>query len=304
MMVARDAVFYQSQRSRGDITAVPEVLCQPGMAGEPVVVRYDESDSDNSSLDTSESGQRTESPVNLDDLRFHPSDHEDLAAERGVLRRPPYSETSDPTSTNQLRQFWLTSNSSNGKQLSSARLDELLNIPTIEHKKVKWQEDAMESIHHRRSQSLPASHQVNEKSKLIGPDRPKRSAMSPKTARSNTKGNLVRVSSFGNLEEHQPELLDQARLRAASSDTKHHRFPSSSGGSSSKKNHRRIPTASPRSNRDNSKQARYPKSVDFVLVDAPMMSIEPAALSLDDIEQSFDQVLHRGSQAPRPNFAL
>lgn len=45
-IASRDVVFYAAQSSRGDIIAVPEVLCRPGLSGAPVVLRYDSSDND------------------------------------------------------------------------------------------------------------------------------------------------------------------------------------------------------------------------------------------------------------------
>jgi len=44
-MISRDIVFYAAQRCRGDITAVPEVLCEPGLEGRPIVVGYDDGSS-------------------------------------------------------------------------------------------------------------------------------------------------------------------------------------------------------------------------------------------------------------------
>jgi len=43
-MTSRRFKFYKTQRSRGDIIAVPEVLCEPGMEGRPMVVDYDVAD--------------------------------------------------------------------------------------------------------------------------------------------------------------------------------------------------------------------------------------------------------------------
>jgi len=45
LMISRGTVFYAAQRSRGDIMALPEVLCEPGKEGAPMVVDYNETDS-------------------------------------------------------------------------------------------------------------------------------------------------------------------------------------------------------------------------------------------------------------------
>jgi hypothetical protein len=39
--VSRNTIFYEKQRSRGDIMALPEVLCEPGKVGKPLVMDYD-----------------------------------------------------------------------------------------------------------------------------------------------------------------------------------------------------------------------------------------------------------------------
>jgi hypothetical protein len=307
MMLSRDFVFYSSQRSRGDIIAVPEVLCQPGMAGEPVVVRYDESESDNSSIDSStsslfsdvekmHSSRSTVMPVSIENVQLEMLDHEGVPMIRSSSSQASHKSVGGSIPVSHM---WSIGSASNEKQLSSARLDELLNIPLADEKK----EDIFESRNHRRWHSLPVGPQPNENAHVNDADRPKRpSPVSTKHVRSNTKGSLVRISSFGKLEDHQPALLDQARLRAASSaaDAKHHRLPSSSGGST-KKGQRRIPSNSPRSNRDKIKHAsRLPSS----FVESATLVDTPLALSLDDIEQSFDQVLNLSSQVQRPNHSL
>ena len=38
--------FYKEQRNRGDILAVPQVLCEPGMEGQPLVAAPFDSDDD------------------------------------------------------------------------------------------------------------------------------------------------------------------------------------------------------------------------------------------------------------------
>eukprot|EP00978_Attheya_sp_CCMP212_P042712 scaffold265118_cov59-Attheya_sp.AAC.2 len=46
LMLTRDTIFYKEQRCRGDIIASPEVLCEPGKHGQPIVVGYDEEEDD------------------------------------------------------------------------------------------------------------------------------------------------------------------------------------------------------------------------------------------------------------------
>jgi H+/Cl- antiporter ClcA len=42
LMISRGTVFYAAQRSRGDIMALPQVLCEPGKEGAPLIIDYDE----------------------------------------------------------------------------------------------------------------------------------------------------------------------------------------------------------------------------------------------------------------------
>ena len=46
MILSRDTFFYKEQRNRGDILATPEVLCEPGIQGAPLVVVHDEDSDD------------------------------------------------------------------------------------------------------------------------------------------------------------------------------------------------------------------------------------------------------------------
>jgi H+/Cl- antiporter ClcA len=61
MIISRDMIFYKEQRNRGDILAVPQVLCEPGMEGEPLVANFDSDD---------------ESDFDEDGVRGFPSDED------------------------------------------------------------------------------------------------------------------------------------------------------------------------------------------------------------------------------------
>ena len=41
LQISRQIIFYEKQRSRGDIQALPEALCEPGKEGKPLVMDYD-----------------------------------------------------------------------------------------------------------------------------------------------------------------------------------------------------------------------------------------------------------------------
>ena len=39
--ISRQTTFYEKQRCRGDIQALPEALCEPGKEGKPLVMDYE-----------------------------------------------------------------------------------------------------------------------------------------------------------------------------------------------------------------------------------------------------------------------
>ena len=72
LQISRQHVFYAKQRSRGDIQALPEALCEPGKEGKPMVMGYDghlhdidsvEFDSDSDFDDFSESERTTQQDI-------------------------------------------------------------------------------------------------------------------------------------------------------------------------------------------------------------------------------------------------
>lgn len=119
--------------------------------------------------------------------------------------------------------------------LSSKRLDELLKKPL---------DDSLgKPKRHRRIHSEPAitppNFAVKSSSLPFSTIEPRN--VTPPRERSNSRGNLVRISSFGEVKEHQPSLLDQARMRSANSaaESRHRRAASVSGAPLSMSRHRR-----------------------------------------------------------------
>lgn len=183
--------------------------------------------------------------------------------------------------------------------LSSSRLDELLGQPMSDSSS-----GAPSRRQHRRTHSAPV---IPRPHPLGGPSGPVRKDSVDSTGsrgnreRANSRGSLVRIESFGEIQQHQPSLLDQARGRSASSskESRHRRVSSVSGVMGSGR-HRRVasgsarpPTGRPpsisRSNSNNSETPPVP--VPQQVVTAPASTPElGGALSLDDIEQSFDTI--------------
>jgi hypothetical protein len=88
LMLSRSTVFYSEQRPRGDITAVPEVLCEPGMEGRPLVDAYCASDESYSSSSGRSSGGGPDDSVQ--DLEVADTDLDDFNhVEQGRTIVPP-----------------------------------------------------------------------------------------------------------------------------------------------------------------------------------------------------------------------
>jgi hypothetical protein len=203
LMASRDTIVYGAQRSRGDITAVPEVLCRPGMDGSPLVVDYDRFINQSSSEDSD-----------------HPSvgfGQEETAEQfAGEADKNVASIFQPPVAVTVL---------DSGKALSSERLDEILGI---------LQSQDTVSPTHQRTHSAPSNGQGDplKLPTILSKQSTIDQTVEPRS-RSNSagsqKGLLVRVSSFGDIQDLQPSLMEQARHRAASSavaNPKHRRIPS------------------------------------------------------------------------------
>jgi hypothetical protein len=312
LMVSRDTVFYKTQRSRGDIVAVPEVLCEPGLEGRPLVVDYDDYKEDDSFSSGSKSGgsgsKSSGSDVEL--ARPNPSGRlnvrtieetitqgdiekafEDAAraagqgtGEMNTFSRPPPPPLTQALQTivDSLEQDDTFEHRKEHVTLSSRRLDELLSHPlesTIARPTPPL---------HRRTKSAPV---YEPPGKMSGKDAanfdPEKKSIgteliesfrfdAPARERTNSgssRGLLVRINSFGEVQTHQPSLLDQARLRSSTSDvvSMHRRIPSLSSS----------PRPTPRHSRKNSDSSFMSSSA------PPFIPAESGTLSIDDIEQSF-----------------
>jgi hypothetical protein len=160
---------------------------------------------------------------------------------------------------------------------------------------------------HRRTKSAPMS------AVPAAPHRPKYTRPSQKPGATTTtlnkpnreradsngsKSSLVRVQSFGSIEEsqHQPSILDQARMRAASS---HRRVPSLPQAPTGPMRRGRSPspTATGRTtdrsssrNRHSRKSSNTSQSSSRVYTHDDELE---GALSMDDIAQSFGDLIGR-----------
>jgi hypothetical protein len=177
--------------------------------------------------------------------------------------------------------------------LSSSRLDELLSQP-IESTRSR----ATPPLH-RRSQSAPVYEppedmngkgavDIDLEKKSRGLERIDSFRFDGPRERSNSvsnRGSLVRITSFGEVQDHQPSLLDQARLRSATSD--HRRIPSFTSSA----------RPSPRHSRKNSESSNMSSS------GPPSISKESGTLSIDDIEQTFKSAAYEPVTVNSSGFA-
>ena len=332
LMVSRQSiVFYKEQRSRGDITAVPEVLCEPGMQGRPLVSTYDPMDDeydgnddhdmdgfDNDLGDLPTSVVTKTSPetsnyrpvtadITQDDIeraftRTNSSSRSGTYGSLGAEGEGKASKTSF-TPVQKLSGDAVPSVATKGSAFS--RLDELLSAP-MEPRVSDGRRPSPNSLSsadgkkktHRRTQSAPV---VDPRMRLSQRMERRDSATrfdSPTPEKSPTdrssRSNVVRVDAFGELHEHQPPLLEQARLRAASREL--------TTTSEVKKQHRRSPSTpiptmtdssdlmgtmssgNGRGRRSRTNSASAASTGQRANVSDPFDS----ALSLDEIEASFN----------------
>ena len=314
MILSRDMFFYKEQRNRGDILAVPQVLCEPGMEGQPLVAAAFDSDEDvdrehyeeigsihSDHDDTQPAVRSVPNRMTMEDIEesFRQTIAYGSVSDPYAAPAPP-AESSHSARTSPLPPPIRSSPTGSVKKsigippaspgsppltigavpppptstitppsLSSARLDELLAMP-LDQGKPAARERKKSLEFHRRTHSLPntfaepGSNAPRQPAAVAVPQPP-----GPNRSRSNSSNRqdlLVRVSSFGEVTEHAPSLLEQARMQAAS--IGHRRVPSLTRGRSSRKN-----SAS----------------------NASELGVDSGALSLDDIEQSFNNVVNARS---------
>ena len=235
LMISRDFVkFYPAQRSRGDIMALPEALCEPCKAGAPMFAYYS-AEEDESYFTSSDEGstEAEDSDEKLDALRNDNDDADlDGSAVSGTRTVGETIEHGDADSASSpdivvvpgqgvdraecpgnTRSVFRT-------ELSSSRLQHLLSTPIPEtipisdlrtHRRVRSASDSAslsfdptESVPGQRRSRTTYAHDLDS---------------IPDNAGSVSSKDLGRVYSFGEILDFQPSLLDQARSRASS---RHH----------------------------------------------------------------------------------
>jgi hypothetical protein len=310
LMLSRGVVFYSAQTSRGDISAVPEVLCQPNKEGAPLVVGYDISGDDDDSFFDSIEGDSSKSSSDLELATSNRSHNEKGLTQKDIERA--FAGTIPPHDTDSTLFMPMVVTESKAPKLSSERLDEILAKPVS---------TSPRRIPHRRTQSAapimthPGKTDSRDASSYV-----EIRHISPGHSRNNSatsqKGLLVQVFSFGDIKEHQPSLVEQARMRSASSvaESRHRRNPSQSSlPSPSKGGHHRVPSLVSRggSRVRHSRSSSLDEGPDLTQFLSQIGSEPGGALSIDDINQSFSAVVNEkvvggesfvsGNKSPRTN---
>ena len=251
LQISRKTTFYEKQRSRGDIMALPEVLCEPGKEGKPLVMDYKgdlheldesvygyESDTDDTdSWSSNEKYRAIDGGTSQHDIEaifeaknqprargFAPPHTARPNHDLPLIRNssialsetssnvpsplPPRPQGVTISSRRQSRASSSEGSSARATAASSLRtFDDLLDGPI---KAIPANEKR-----HRRTKSEPVQIVEGAKRKKTNRDKMVETSSQRRSAGGVA---LKRVTSFGQVDQEQPSLLDQARKRAASFD--------------------------------------------------------------------------------------
>lgn len=239
--ISRQTTFYEKQRSRGDIQALPEALCEPGKEGKPLVMDYDgklhalgesdyefesDYDSDDDFSDSrktngvyasmsrddieasfQEMNKRTTASSSLDNMNSVVTDKPKETLPTKLPAEPLIFDGSASGAPPKVTTKKKSNESKRNKRIQT--LDNILNGPIQTTRKGDIASSSSEKKKrtHRRTQSEPflfedINHRVD--------------AMFNSSPKILKKPVLKRVDSYGEIDQGQPSLMDQARRRAAS----------------------------------------------------------------------------------------
>ena len=243
LQISRQTTFYEKQRSRGDIQALPEALCEPGKEGKPLVMDYDgklhalgesdydfesdyDSDDDDDFSDSrktngvyasvsrddieasfQEMNKRTTTSSSLDNMNSGVTVKPKETLPTKLPANPPIFDGSASGAPPKVTTKKKPNESKRNKRIQT--LDNLLNGPIQNTSKsdIASSSSGKKKRTHRRTQSEPflfedINHRVD--------------AMFNSSPKVLKKPVLKRVDSYGEIDQRQPSLMDQARRRAAS----------------------------------------------------------------------------------------
>jgi hypothetical protein len=239
--ISHHTIFYEKQRSRGDIMASPEVLCEPGKEGSPLVMDYE---GHSHGCDEEDYAYENETDTEIKDYAGAPPDtyasmnhgaisrneiDANFEAKTKLFRRasqPPLDSLSGraPSPLPPRPHDRASKNPhTNEKTKKNLRiLDNLLNasienVPGTRNLGVfhdffdgPIQKVQSEKKSHRRTKSEPIEiEEIIDNGRSTGNKKPENGGHQRRPS-------LKRVDSFGQVDQEQPSLLDQARRRCAS----------------------------------------------------------------------------------------
>eukprot|EP00536_Pseudo-nitzschia_multiseries_P001722 jgi/Psemu1/300951/fgenesh1_kg.22_\ len=231
LQISRQTTFYEKQRSRGDIQALPEALCEPGKEGKPLVMDYegklhalDDSDYEyetdyDSDDDFSDSLMSSEicGSLSQDDIEANFQEKNKYRAPSPTINTVATSSSVEDSKDVHSVNSGTPPKKLQKKTIESKRkkriqvLDNLLNgpIPTTPKRDPPATSAGKKKKTHRRTQSEPF---------LLDNIHQRADSMFDSSTDSSCwkKPVLKRVDSYGEIDQGQPSLMDQARLRAAS----------------------------------------------------------------------------------------
>ena len=236
LMLTRNIVFYKKQCSRGDIIASPEVLCEPRKEGTPgFPVHQDAFSYSDHSYSSSFSDSRADDESSSDDSSYHNNTKHTMQLSREEIEKR-FSQQQQHIS--QMNTYNSQTNYNSGDHetkgaISTAitqeflkpkdRLDELLSKPMDTKdpspKSRRRTKSDLPDLKFLRpgtpTQQPPRRHVRHSSIGLKESYVPITSSLRDRIPSSDSS-RLSKVSSYGEIREYQPDLMNQGRQRASS----------------------------------------------------------------------------------------
>ena len=245
LQISRQTIFYEKQRCRGDIQALPEALCEPGKEGKPLVMDYDgnlhaldESDHDHQTdFDSDHNSSDSLNTIDIDNSKirddieanFQEINQRNTASSQSNTEKSMSMEKPKEISALTLEDYLVLDGSAHGffsevpprkstKKKSSYEMKRKKQIQALGNLlngsiQARSNEDVVSSSSERKKKN----HRRTKSEPLLFDDVNHRSeALFSSSLNILKKPVLKRVDSYGEIDQGQPSLMDQARRRAAS----------------------------------------------------------------------------------------
>ena len=195
LMLARDTIFYAKQRCRGDIVAIPEVLCEPMREGTTAAYIHGYDDDSYSSYD---SESEMDSGMSMGESAEHGGND--------VTRQASVTTAGTDNNFNSIR---------SRRSSSSVVADPLVADPLAVSLHSRSADPLAESMHSIGNNSTSLKSLGNNSTSIRCSSRGRSSSREGAKFGRRPSPSLTRVSSFGHVVDLQPTLLGQARDRAS-----------------------------------------------------------------------------------------